>query len=61
MSKIYDTGSPSLLCDYATHERRRDIAGILLTRRQLLRERVLRIAGLCVVFVMVVLSVGGIH
>lgn len=49
------------LYDGAGRERRRDIAGILLTRKQLLRERVLRIAGLCVVFVMVVLSVGGVR
>ena len=52
---------PGYQMDWAMSERRRDIAGILLTRKQLLRERVLRIAGLCVVFVMVVLSVGGVR
>ena len=52
---------PGYQMDWAMSERRRDIAGLLLTRRQLLRERVYRVAGLCVVGVMVVLSVGGVR
>ena len=48
--------SPNISIDYATSERRRSIAGALLTRRQILRERLVRIAGFAVVGMLVILG-----
>jgi len=42
MNRIYDTGSPRILHDYATPDRRRDISSTLLARKDRLALRVSR-------------------